>query len=367
MSSCFFFTIFYILISGCIVYPPTEFVSAGLIIEDLFSGWLGSENEYFIQYHIKRTAATIFVHSLIPCGYILGLICFDYMQAVHDVLHSDRVWLEIVILTAAWPIYSLCKSLYWSLGNWSFHPVAKILKTFCDSNQTWVSIATGINIEYKSIDKTIIHMNSIYKVVITNNWIIKVTPYNLNIAHQRDAALIVVKCDTHAMSANTRGEVQYIDIQVKPFRRGTKPFNIRINSLHYKDFCDRISCPIAVLQNVTFHKTLLDRFVDTFKKHVSANPRYDTVEELEQCIGCMQVTSNVKLNTLCENVQDENGSNACSTCHCRPMWCVECMAKWFASKQDESAPETWLSSKCSCPVCRATFCILDVSLINSLN
>lgn len=35
----------------------------------------------------------------------------------------------------------------------------------------------------------------------------------------------------------------------------------------------------------------------------------------------------------------------------------------FASRQDPSTPETWLSSKCTCPVCRAKFCILDVSSV----
>lgn len=33
----------------------------------------------------------------------------------------------------------------------------------------------------------------------------------------------------------------------------------------------------------------------------------------------------------------------------------------FALRQNQSATETWLSSKCPCPACRRTFCILDVS------
>lgn len=54
--------------SGCIIYPPTEFVSAGLTIKEIFSNWLGSENEFFVQYHIKRSVITLFVHSVLPCG-----------------------------------------------------------------------------------------------------------------------------------------------------------------------------------------------------------------------------------------------------------------------------------------------------------
>lgn len=54
--------------SGCIIYPPTEFVSAGLTIKDIFSNWLGSENEFFVQYHIKRSIITLFIHSMLPFG-----------------------------------------------------------------------------------------------------------------------------------------------------------------------------------------------------------------------------------------------------------------------------------------------------------
>lgn len=61
-----------------------------------------------------------------------------------------------------------------------------------------------------------------------------------------------------------------------PRRPGTQSFNIRLNALDFKDFQDRVSLPITVLPNVTFHKTLLDRFIDTFKEQVANNPRYET-------------------------------------------------------------------------------------------
>jgi hypothetical protein len=68
MSALIFYTLFYLLMSGCIIYPPTEFVVAGLTIKDIFAYWLGSENEFFIQYHIRRTAITLFIHSMLPLG-----------------------------------------------------------------------------------------------------------------------------------------------------------------------------------------------------------------------------------------------------------------------------------------------------------
>lgn len=87
-------------------------------------------------------------------------------------------------------------------------------------------------------------------------------------------------------------------------------------------------------------------------------------QELESCIGCMQTTSNVKLQKNCiehENIAEE----VCVNCYCRPMWCIDCMARWFASRQDDKNPNTWLERKCTCPVCRARFCIYDVSMIGA--
>lgn len=48
----------------------------------------------------------------------------------------------------------------------------------------------------------------------TDNWIIKIMPYKVLVAHQSDAVLIVNKSDTHEMSPVTRGEVQFINIEV---------------------------------------------------------------------------------------------------------------------------------------------------------
>lgn len=84
---------------------------------------------------------------------------------------------------------------------------------------------------------------------------------------------------------------------------------------------------------------------------------------MDQCIGCMQAISNVKLQKNCDDIS--TGDSACTTCRCRPMWCDDCMAKWFAFRQNESEINSWLSSKCTCPVCRSKFCILDVSYVEA--
>jgi hypothetical protein len=65
------------------------------------------------------------------------------------------------------------------------------------------------------------------KVIATDSWIIKVTPYWLDVAHQSDAALILSSSDTHQVAPSSPGGAQYLNIEVKSVRPGVKPFHIR--------------------------------------------------------------------------------------------------------------------------------------------
>lgn len=115
---------------------------------------------------------------------------------------------------------------------------------------------------------------------------------------------------------------------------------------------------------------------------------FSYTQEVEPCIGCMQVLANTKLVKLCQTggkrgcecvsmcvlmwlflwhwlmcfIGADNESE-CQQCFCRPMWCLSCLGRWFASRQDQQRPETWLSSTVPCPTCRAKFCILDICVL----
>lgn len=62
------FTLAYLVFAVCFVFTPTEFHSAGLTVQNLLSGWLGSEDAAFVPYHLRRTSATLLCHSLLPLG-----------------------------------------------------------------------------------------------------------------------------------------------------------------------------------------------------------------------------------------------------------------------------------------------------------
>ena len=60
------YSVAYCLFAVCVLAPPSEIVSAGLTVQNVFSKYLGSEDMNFVNYHIRRTSATLIIHSLLP-------------------------------------------------------------------------------------------------------------------------------------------------------------------------------------------------------------------------------------------------------------------------------------------------------------
>ena len=106
---------------------------------------------------------------------------------------------------------------------------------------------------------------------------------------------------------------------------------------------------------------------------------------MDPCLGCAVNRANIRLVRRCLPTE----GSACTPCFCRPMWCIHCLSKClddfpttvyyfksrkfnphhlsFSAKQDaEHIPEYWLSTRCPCPTYRSPFCIIDVSLVETV-
>ena len=62
-------TLLYILMCLILVFPPDEIAGMGLTVENILGSWLGSDMTAFVQYHQRRSAATLLIQSL----YIPGM------------------------------------------------------------------------------------------------------------------------------------------------------------------------------------------------------------------------------------------------------------------------------------------------------
>lgn len=337
----------------------------GFTIENMFSKYLGSEEIMFVHYHINRSCLSMLIHSILPVGYFFIHFFFFEIDWEDEGSFMEQMWWTLNIASMILPLVVM--TLIWSYKrkNWSTHPIPKILANYCNTpEQGWEAVAAGINTEFRRSDKLLKQFSSVCKIIATENWIMKTSLYFVHFAHQSDSALIADRSDAHSISMHdTTDSAQFVNIQVKPTRRGVKNFSLRINSLDFKDLQDRINRPIVVLSSVKFHTSLIDRFIEVFETEVKANAKYPITGGLasEFCFACMVKTPDVKINKSCnDGVHEEN----CTNCFCRPMWCVGCLGRWFASRQNSSERDVWLRKQATCPMCRAKFCILDVCLVN---
>jgi len=357
------FSLLYGLFAVCLVLPPKEFISSGLTIQHTFASFLGSEELQFIQYHIRLTTISVIIISLLPLGYFVGL---GWLTQRYNGFQVPPLWSPLTICTLASILLAfgvLWLAFTWYRNGWKGHPIAKTLALYANGHP-WYTVASDLNIEFRRVDKfSSSSTTALRRVIVTDSWVVVITIHHLNIVHQSDIHLSMLSSKEHNLShLGTTGDVQMLTIRVQTIRKEVPSFNIRLNSLEYIDFKEKLKAPIRNAQSIRIHQTLSDRFVDAFKAQVFENPRYLQLTanaEDEPCIGCMQNAANIKLQKLC----NDPGIRDCLNCYCRPMWCIECMGKWFASRQDQSQPDTWLASKSPCPTCRATFCMLDVCLL----
>jgi len=372
-TSSAIFSIFYFIFCLGFVYQSREFRSAGISPEAILSynDWIGSEEVRFFSFNMKRTAGTLVLQSLLPFGY---LITYSYMTVVMDKVYPSfsQFWdtmplfYNLTVASVLLPVLTLSLAWFWSLNNWSNHPMISKLKLYArDGN--WRQVGADFEAEFRRIDKICLRTSPLSKLIVTDNWVVVIGsyPWSFQMSHQSDVTLQIIDSEQHRISTEGHiGGAQYLHISIKNRRPEFSSYNIRLNSLEYQNFKDKINTSIDNVKNVEIFKTVSERFVEVFRETIKENPVEEVTDDLEPCIGCMINTSNVKLVRSCQSfVEGEGGDNACVTCYCRPMWCVDCMAKWFASRQDQSDPESWLGSKCPCPTCRSKFCVRDVRII----
>ena len=239
------FGIFFGLFSLCFVTQALEFNAAGLSPEGLLVlvGWLGhgvvdegieasgSEELNFLQFHIRKTAGTMVVFSLIPLFYLIGNYYFVQIAGnVHGTAAiSARLHSFIMTPSVLVPIGVITLVYYWKSGKWANHPIARRLSVYCSQN-SWVDVMRDINAEFRRVDKLIVNTNTVTKVVVTDNWIMKVGPWpwQFYVAHQSDVKVEIVNSDHHNITIDGQvGGAQFLSISVVNRRPGVLPFSFR--------------------------------------------------------------------------------------------------------------------------------------------
>ncbi|XP_017288925.1 E3 ubiquitin-protein ligase TM129 [Kryptolebias marmoratus] len=358
------FTLAYVAFALCFIFTPNEFRAAGLTIQSLFSSWLGSEDVGFIRYHVRRTSCTVLVHSALPLGYYIGMCFAAPDKNLFYVQQVSGGWRTFLLLSLCLHLSTGILVFYWSLWCWHNHPISRALRAHVrPSFPSWGSVAVSVNTEFRRIDKFATGVPGA-RAVVTDNWVLKVTTYHVYMALQSECHVTVTESRQHQLSPESASPIQMLTLRVESINPAVRSFNISLNSTDYADLREKLHAPIRTSPNVVIHQTISELFLETFRAQVELNQPYTlpSGQEVEPCIGCMQVPAGTKLVRLCQAAGMDHESE-CQLCFCRPMWCLMCLGRWFASRQDQQRPETWLSTRVPCPTCRAKFCILDICVV----
>ncbi|XP_045887556.1 E3 ubiquitin-protein ligase TM129 isoform X3 [Micropterus dolomieu] len=229
---------------------------------------------------------------------------------IHQVSDSWRVFLllSLCLQLASWTLV-----IYWSRFRWHNHPISRTLQAHAQPpHSNWGSLATSINNEFRRIDKFATGAPGA-RVIVTDTWVLKVTTYHVYMALQSECHVTVTESRQHQLSPDSASPTQILTLRVDSVNPAVRPFDIRLNSTEYAEFREKLHAPIRNSANVVIHQTISELFLETFRAQVDLNQRYTlpSGQEIEPCIGCMQVPASIKLVRLC-HVEDP-----CGVC---PVW-----------------------------------------------
>ncbi|KAL3095374.1 hypothetical protein niasHS_007473 [Heterodera schachtii] len=377
-SDFLFFLLLSVFFSLLLILPSDALHLAGFTIPKIFVNFLGDERLHFVEYHLRRTLLTAFIHSAIPFLCFVGLgLSIDQPVFSHSPNNFIQ-WLSLfslLIVAASIAILSFCRS-----NNYERHPLVHTLRNLSE-DQNWQTLAREIDDEVRAPLLFTILYKDCSRVLVTRLWLIKVTNYAIQLAPISDSQFLVIRStslqNTLSDQQNHPGLVNnmaqsndhIIDVQIRSISGRFKTFQIRVRSQQELDnLRDQLGRPIGVLDSLVLPQPMHELFVDAFLTEIRKNPRVTDVDldELEPCFSCSQTIAQVKLVKRCVDSVEQSEEN-CRSCACKPNWCARCMGRIFASKQNQQMPEIWMAGRAPCPTCRATFCVLDVCLLEQKN
>ncbi|GMT07038.1 hypothetical protein PENTCL1PPCAC_29212, partial [Pristionchus entomophagus] len=341
------------LFSIAMIWPPDEFVSSGATFEHLFWRWIGDFSLNVVEYQMRK----ILVNRV--C-----VMCLPGIFAVYIILNVTPTALSTYVATAclASMIVGLAYALFTVSTNFSQMRQMKELALYGGDIHLLMAEITREYLEFANFAVSFAHSS---KVVVGSHWLIHITRFDFTVVNLSDVEFQVVRSTTVDLNIERpNDQLQFLIIEAKIRHKNIKSFRFRVRTDQFRDLQERVAAPIGMARNVILHQSLNERFVKAFVDCIDKNPRvlYSRMGELEPCFGCSTEIPDVKIEKRCVNPIVE-GARECRQCFCRPMWCVGCLGRIFAAKQDQDRPEGWLDGQGTCPTCRAEFCMLDVSFL----
>lgn len=362
-------TIVFAVIVLLLLYPPDAFVGAGLTFDSLAYGYLGSPEMNMLEFHCRRI---VLARGFIFClPYLLVLsIYFTKEHAVLFTSHPTRFIHYFALVSPVLAIGAVGYIFYHTMTGFRNLRAMRKLKNYGYDTQ---QIFTTLSSEFVRITAFRHTISNVSKLIITDSCLFYCSRFQFVVAKLPEVRFRVVQAeDTMNRLHFALGMNQYLTVAVSlPDDIKNLNFEFKIDNVSMRDLEGKLGADrIEFSAEVRLKMSLTDKFIEAFLDQAKKNARFTNYvkEDLDPCLGCSEKLSNVKLSRQCHevdpNLLPEGQRSTCTLCQCRPMWCVSCMARIFLAKQDQSRPTSWLEGTCSCPTCRATFCIMDVALLS---
>ncbi|KAE9547648.1 hypothetical protein FO519_009138 [Halicephalobus sp. NKZ332] len=296
MSVAIFF-----LFSFIVIYPPQEARQLGFVIPQVFGFLMKDEKFDFIRHHIQRTCVTVIVHASLPLMYTLAMY-FTYFETLR--IHNSFGFIKIMIRISFTILFIAIGYLYtiWK-NNYSGHPILRNLTNYVNAENNLESLISQINVEIRSFENFKVEYAGYSKVLVTENWIIKVSTYSVTFIKKSDARAKLIRALDSILPTES-AEVQFLYVLVESVSGVAKPISIKVSGRQqFNELKDKLGGNVEIVYGIEFKVSLNDQ-------------------------------------------------------------CTNCISRIFASKQDPSKTDQWLGGRADCPTCRASFCALDVCLLS---
>ena len=236
-------TFLYLLVAFLVILPPSELISAGFSLQNLFSYFFAeSEAMSFVRYHIKRISIKYLVHSCLPLGYLCVLLYFcDWSQGFSTALVAlftrTSILLRLSVVSCVFiPLVTSLIVFRWHINDCFHHPLVRQLRLFIQTNNqaqeaTWHTVESSINTEFRRFDKfTCGEVTSNVRCYVLDSWILKCSMYHVHVAQQSNVHVELVEArDIRLQETNEEVSltVQYLNITIKSSDSRIQPFYIR--------------------------------------------------------------------------------------------------------------------------------------------
>ncbi|TPP51554.1 Transmembrane protein [Fasciola gigantica] len=295
------YTIIFGLFVACTVFPPLEFVAAGVTLENIFHRFLGSESTNFFEFHLRRTALL-----RAACSYFVLIYYFAmrYLSESVSLASPNRkapftswdlvLWVGFAVAT----FVSFHTYIFWyDHGSWSGHPTVRMLQKIMEtqepdasaesSNQRrWRQLSSSINAECCHMDKFVAGQGGIghnwpgRRFIVTDSWILasRFTAFTVikqsadNLVAILVSSLSVLDPDSFTEGGRPAGEnlgtqmvvtVRFVDVQT-----GVCLLTCGLPASNLDALRAKLQCPLIKARGVDLEPTIVQRFVQAFTEVV---------------------------------------------------------------------------------------------------